>query len=200
MYSYEDEIRVVELYIKLGKRMRATVRQTRHDNQKGKALLMCKALVLMKCRMRPAVARSVFAVARVILFASALALGLVVPTAARAGPPAKKLQREYLRELEKPIVLRGDYFKAVMAAYADFAKQLSRYGAVATASRSRSKELTIWVSKIEDYDIRVSQKGEIITVMFIPTVRGNFLPVLGGGATYAVDDRSFMIRSRILPK
>ncbi|CAJ0808758.1 hypothetical protein LMG19083_04767 [Ralstonia psammae] len=27
MYSYEDRIRAVELYIKLGKRVRATIRQ-----------------------------------------------------------------------------------------------------------------------------------------------------------------------------
>jgi len=30
MYSYEDRLRAVELYIKLGKRVRATIRQVRY--------------------------------------------------------------------------------------------------------------------------------------------------------------------------
>ena len=35
MYSYEDRIRAVELYIKLGKRVRPTIRQLgyRHGNE-----------------------------------------------------------------------------------------------------------------------------------------------------------------------
>jgi putative transposase len=33
MYSYEDKIRVLELYIKLGKRVRPTIRQLGYPNQ-----------------------------------------------------------------------------------------------------------------------------------------------------------------------
>jgi putative transposase len=33
MYSYEDRVRAIELYIKLGKRVRATIRQLGYPNQ-----------------------------------------------------------------------------------------------------------------------------------------------------------------------
>jgi len=37
MYSYEDKIRAVELYIKLGKRVKAAIRQLGYPTKLGRA-------------------------------------------------------------------------------------------------------------------------------------------------------------------
>ena len=47
MYSYEDRMRAVELYIKLGKRVRATIRQSR-----GAMSSWARQTVLMGLRRR----------------------------------------------------------------------------------------------------------------------------------------------------
>ena len=42
------------------------------------------------------------------------------------------MQREYLKKLDGPILLRGDYFKAVLTAYSDFSGELTKKEAAGT--------------------------------------------------------------------
>lgn len=120
--------------------------------------------------------------------------------AAESQPALTPMQREYLKKLEGPIILRGDYFKAVSVAYSDFEKELSKNADAARAPDAPNKALLDWTSKIENYDIHIAKKGELISVDFIPTVRGNFMPVLGGGGHHDVSGSSFQIESKLLSK
>ena len=60
-------------------------------------------------------------------------LSLIFSTApfAETPIPASLVAREYLQNLEKPIILRGDYFKAVTVAYDDFERILQKRRAAA---------------------------------------------------------------------
>jgi hypothetical protein len=110
------------------------------------------------------------------------------------------MQKEYLKKLNAPILLRGDYFKAVMSAYSDFEQELSKNESIAASPDSPNPSLAEWLSKIENYDINVSQSGGRIVVQFNPTVRGKFVPVLGGGARYEIDAGSFLVLSKSFSK
>jgi hypothetical protein len=110
------------------------------------------------------------------------------------------MQREYLKKLDGSVLLRGDYFKGIMSAYTDFASELSKSASAATAPDTPNPSLALWLSKIENYDIHVSQSAGHIVVQFTPTVRGKFMPVLGGGARYEIDKDSLVILSRIFSK
>jgi hypothetical protein len=120
-----------------------------------------------------------------------------IPLAHAAETP---MQREYLKKLEEPVLLRGDYFNAILSAYADFESELSKNATAAAAPDSPNPSLALWLSKIENYDIHVSQSSGHIVVQFNPTVRGKFLPVLGGGARYEIDAGSFKVISKIFSK
>jgi hypothetical protein len=137
------------------------------------------------------------------LFCVVMCLGAIIasfvqmPQAKAAETP---LQREYLKKLDGPVLLRGDYFKAVMSAFADFESELSKNGRAATAPDTPNPSLALWLSKMENYDIHVSQNAGRIIVQFNPTVRGNFMPVLGGGARYEIDKQSFEVLSKTFSK
>ena len=120
-----------------------------------------------------------------------------VPLVQAAETP---MQREYLKKLDGPVLLRGDYFKATMSAYSDFESELSKNASAATAADTPNPSLASWLSKIENYDIHVSQSAGHIVVQFNPTVRGKFMPVLGGGARYEIDKTSFSILSKVFSK
>jgi hypothetical protein len=132
--------------------------------------------------------------------ASVLAATLCVPFAASSSWALTPAQEAYLKKLDAPILLRGDYFNAVMAAYKDFADELAKNAAAAKSADTPNKQLADWLSKIEHFDIQVEQTKESFIVEFGPTVRGNFLPVLGGGARYVIDRNTFTITSRIFSK
>ena len=134
----------------------------------------------------------------VLLIVGAL-LGQPIGVAHAQSSPTP-MQKEYLKKLEGPIILRGDYLKAILSAYSYFGSELSKNERAAAAPDTPNKELAAWLSKIEDYDIHVSQTRDAIVVDFTPTVRGNFMPVLGGGAHYEIDKTSFEIRSRVFSK
>jgi hypothetical protein len=137
------------------------------------------------------------------MFYFALMLLLMIATIAiipRARAAETPMQREYLKKLDEPVLLRGDYFKAAMSAYSDFESELSKNASAATSANTPNPSLASWLSKIENYDIHVSQSAGHIVVQFNPTVRGKFLPVLGGGARYEIDKGSFAILSKVFSK
>jgi len=109
-------------------------------------------------------------------------------------------QAAYLEKLNQPVLLRGDYFRATMVAYDDFSHNLRRNAEAATLPETQNKPLAEWLSKIEDFDIDVSQTKDSFILDFRPTVRGSFGPVFGGGARYVVDRISFKITSRTFSK
>ncbi len=131
-----------------------------------------------------------------MLLATVTALA-IIPRVRAAETP---MQREYLKKLEEPVLLRGDYFNAILSAYSDFEIELSKNARAATAPDSPNQSLALWLSKIENYDIHVSQSGGRIVVQFNPTVRGKFMPVLGGGARYEIDMESFKVLSKSFSK
>lgn len=146
--------------------------------------------------------RKVGGFAKSLFFVALLLLPMIATVA--ISPPAQAaetpMQREYLKKLDEPVLLRGDYFKATMSAYSDFESELSKNASAATAADTPNPSLASWLSKIENYDIHVSQSAGHIVVQFNPTVRGKFMPVLGGGARYEIDKASFAILSKVFSK
>ena len=134
------------------------------------------------------------------LLLACLGATVLYPNGTQAQSPLTPMQSEYLKKLEGPIILRGDYFKAVQAAYSDFANELAKNASAALAPDSPNKALAEYASKVENYDIHITKTGEKIGVNFIPTVRGNFMPILGGGAYYEVNASSFQIESKHFSK
>jgi hypothetical protein len=146
--------------------------------------------------------RKIGSFAESLLFFALLLLPIIatvanIPLVQAAETP---MQREYLKKLDEPVLLRGDYFKATMTAYSDFESELSKNASAATAADTPNPSLASWLSKIENYDIHVSQSAGHIVVQFNPTVRGKFMPVLGGGARYEIDKTSFSILSKVFSK
>ena len=111
--------------------------------------------------------------------------------------PAAKAQ---LKKLDEPIVLRGDYFRAVKTAYEDFARELDSKKAVANTQGPDTAELIRWLSRIENYDIHVERTPTSYEVEFEVTLRNNAPMVFGGGARYLVDPATFSITERTLLK
>jgi hypothetical protein len=132
-----------------------------------------------------------------LLTLSVLASLLSTSCAQAAETP---MQHEYLKKLDQPILLRGDFFKATMSAYSDFKSELLKNANAASAVDTPNPSLASWLSKIENYDINVSQSGGHIVVTFNPTVRGKFMPVLGGGARYEIDKETFAILKKDFSK
>lgn len=100
---------------------------------------------------------------------------------------------DYLASIEKPIVLRGDYFKAVEVAYReDFLSHIE--------DRKSNTNLSDFLSKIENYDIHIEQKENDFVVTFGPTVRNNAPDIFGGGARYVIDSKDFIIKEKVYTK
>lgn len=121
---------------------------------------------------------------------------------AKGETPYTPQAKEYLRKLDEPILLRGDYFKATMVAYHDFLKtKLASNAAMANIyARNGNKELYIKLSKIENFDISIEQSESFYTVDIGPTLRGDMPIVFGGGAVYQIDKKTFLIKSKMLTK
>ncbi len=134
------------------------------------------------------------------VFFAPLLLGATIAIFPLAQAAETAMQLEYLKKLDEPVLLRGDYFKATMSAYSDFESELSKNARAATAADTPNPSLASWLSKIENYDIHVSQSAGRVVVQFNPTVRGKFMPVLGGGARYEIDKESFVILSKVFSK
>jgi len=108
--------------------------------------------------------------------------------------------RQFLNNPDSPIVVRGDYLKALLSAYEDFAKTLKRNGVHAGTPGSENPQLARQLSKIDAYDIQLEQRGETYLVHFGPTIRDQAHVVFGGGVTYTVRRRDFKIVDKTLTK
>src|ERR1700749_3593190 len=60
-------------------------------------------------------------------------------------------QKEYLKKLDAPVVLRGDYFRAVTIAYQDFSKRLAENEAHSKVETGERAITLRWLSQIENY-------------------------------------------------
>jgi hypothetical protein len=130
-----------------------------------------------------------------------LMLLMMFSSASYAAEPAPSpAAREYLEKLEKPIILRGDYFKAVTVAYEDFARTLNahRTNAEPTMTPASDREIQLYMSKIENYDINVRHTDSTYIVAFGVTFRGGdpFM-VTGGGMRYVIDRSTFVIKEKV---
>lgn len=109
-------------------------------------------------------------------------------------PPALK---NFIEKLDEPIVLRGDYFKAVLTAYQrDFANEILKEKAKKAETlggREGEFPLLDFLSKIENYDIAVELKDGNYIVNFGPTLREGAPEIFGGGAHYIIEERTFKI-------
>lgn len=124
----------------------------------------------------------------------AMILGALVLTHEASSKELSKAQLEYLNKLKGPVVVRGDYFKAITVAFKDF--ELTTLNANASKARAAGSEISeslIWLSKIENYDIDVELGDGVIAVWFSPTVRGDAPMILGGNTKYEIDSQSFAI-------
>jgi len=108
--------------------------------------------------------------------------------------------REFLNNPDRPIVVKGDYFKALLVAYGDFSKILVKHAADVGAPGSANPELARRLSKIEAYDIYVELSGETYLIHIAPTIRDQAHVVFGGGATYTISRKDFKIIDRTLSK
>jgi hypothetical protein len=109
-------------------------------------------------------------------------VGRLTPNAfINGGQSAPRSIRRERLTVDEPMLLRGDYFRATMSAYLDFESELSKKASAATAADSPNLSLASGLSKIENYDIHVTQSAGHIVVQCNPTVPRKFMPVFGGG-------------------
>jgi|ERR1700735_970922 len=124
-------------------------------------------------------------------------VGILAPSLRPAqGAELSTAQKEYLRKLDAPVVLRGDYFRAVTVAYADYSKTLAAYQARSKNGSGERASTLQWLSHIENYDIRVEQTNTTFVVSFPPTVRGDAPIIMGGVTQYEIDRKTFQIRGK----
>jgi hypothetical protein len=126
--------------------------------------------------------------------------GLTQPSFAADLPALSPAAKAQLAKLDEPIVLRGDYFRAVQAAYADFVRELDAKRAFSNTQSPDTAELIRWLSRIENYDIHVERTRTSYEVEFDVTLRNNAPMVFGGGARYLVDTTTFAITQKTLLK
>ena len=106
----------------------------------------------------------------------------------------------FMKNPDLPVIVRGDYFKAIQVAYDDFSKDLAQRAKDSHSPDSANSELALRLSKIENYDIHVEQTPSSYTVWFRPTMRDTANIVMGGGATYTVDRNTFSITKKVRSK
>ena len=96
--------------------------------------------------------------------------------------------KQFMASPDSPIVLRGDYLRAVTIAYRDFS--------TSKTFRSARQDAKGRV-EIENYDFSVDLTSKLFIVQFGPKVRGDPSHVVfGGGARYEIDRASFKIVDR----
>ena len=126
-----------------------------------------------------------------------LTLGAIVaPSSSCAQAVPTPAQKAFLQKLNQPIILRGDYFKAVLVAYDDFSRKLAENESAGKLPTDTNPELARWLSKIEHYDIHVEQTKSTYIVQIGPTVREDAPTVFGGGERYVINRKSFRISEK----
>jgi len=141
---------------------------------------------------------------KLLMFAALLFL-IALPYS-RGEEPMTPQAKEYLRKLDEPIILRGDYFKAAMVAHNDFLKALAENAALAKRSRPAAQgptlnaDLYARLSKIENFDMSIQQSDSTYTVQIGPTLRGDMPLVFGGVTIYQIDKKTFAITSKTRQK
>jgi len=134
-----------------------------------------------------------------------LFLAFIIPSGNIFGQESEKPNaiKEYVASLDKPITLRGDYFKAILAAYElDFSIYISRNKQEIANRKKDNKdyELFEFLSDLRNYDIFVEMKGSDYEVNFAPTLRNNAPDIFGGGASYKIDSHTFLIKEKLYTK
>lgn len=105
--------------------------------------------------------------------------------------------KQFMSAPDSPIILRGDYFKATLVAYQDFAKVLARKAHEAHSATVSDRGLSAKLAKLENYDISVDQTSSSYIVQFGPTVRDSAHDVFGGGMRYVIDRKTFSISEKV---
>jgi hypothetical protein len=101
---------------------------------------------------------------------------------------------DFLDHPDRPIYVRGDYFKAIQVAYGDFVKVLARRRVKTSGAPDQdSSEYPMRMSRIEYYDIYIEESGDAYRIHIAPTRREPLHEIFGGGATYVIDRVSFKI-------
>jgi hypothetical protein len=106
---------------------------------------------------------------------------------------------DYIKSLDKPIELRGDFLKAAMIAYnEDFSKLIEQYKRQSSIDKNAEENTPhlAFLSKLENYDVLIELRGKDYSISFGPTVRGDALEVFGGGAQYLIDGKTFKIKEK----
>lgn len=113
---------------------------------------------------------------------------------------SSSVAQRFMNNPDLPVIVRGDYFKAIQVAYHDFSKVLARRAREANSSANTNRDFALRLSKIENYDIHVEQAPLSYTVWFRPSMRDTDDVVMGGGATYTVERNTFSIAKKVLSK
>ena len=128
-----------------------------------------------------------------------LFLGCVAPTLA-ADVSYDDSRGAYLEHPDRPIWMGGDYLRAMLAAYQDFAKILAQQNQdakrLSKQNGERRAEVAEWLSQLDNYDVRVEETTDQYTVRFSPTLKDpENHNIFGGGASYTISRGSLKILS-----
>lgn len=128
-----------------------------------------------------------------------LANSLYISQSIGDEPQKPQAMIDYIKSLDKPIELRGDYLKAAMIAYnEDFSKFIEEYKRQSETNENAEKNTLhlVFLSKLENYDVLIELKGKDYAISFGPTVRGDTVEIFGGGAQYLIDGNTFKIKEK----
>jgi hypothetical protein len=102
--------------------------------------------------------------------------------------------RDDINWMNVEVVIRGDYFRAAMVAYEDYSQKLrKRLKEVANPASTGNKELTGYLSRIEDFNIQVGFGHGRYNVWMLPRTSEEVPGVFGGDALYVIDAKEFKI-------
>jgi hypothetical protein len=108
---------------------------------------------------------------------------IVVPAVAE-GPALG----DFLAHPDNAIYVRGDFYKALIVVYRDFAKILEKH-----KRNARSDQTEERLSHLENYDIHIEQDASSYKIHVSPTLRDHGHEVFGGAYTYVVERNTFHI-------
>lgn len=131
------------------------------------------------------------------ILVAVMCLSVTLGGVCRADDASSSVTEQFMKNPDLPVIVRGDYFKAIEAAYQDFSKVLAQRERESQSPDSANPQLALRMSKIQNFDIHVGQTPASYTVWFRPTMRDTAHVVMGGGATYTLDRRTFLILKKV---